>query len=165
VAAKLTIPLCGTWKTWVLSGSDQFRPGPPIPYNSPQKLAELAALKAQPRPFADQANAFFWQTGQGTVTTWYDSIHTAIFEDHLNGNALRTARAYALMSVAHYDAMVACWDGKYTYWAIRPFQLDPTLTTLFATPNHPSCPAAHATNSTAISEVMAYLFSDTNLGI
>jgi membrane-associated phospholipid phosphatase len=60
--------------------------------------------------------------------------------------------------VAHYDAMVACWDAKYVYWAIRPFQLDPTLATLFATPNHPSYPAAHATNSTAIADVMSYLF-------
>ena len=151
-------PLCGTWTTWVLASGSQFRPGPPIAYNSPDKLAEIAALKAQPRPFADQAKAFYWQTGQGIITTWYDSVHTAIFEDHGNGNALRAARAYALMSVTHYDSMVACWDGKYAYWAPRPFQLDSTLTTLFATPNHPSYPAAHATNSTAIAEVMAYLF-------
>jgi membrane-associated phospholipid phosphatase len=151
-------PLCGTWKTWAIGGGSQFRPGPPIAYNSPAKLAELASLKAQPRPFADQAKAFFWQTGQGVITTWYDSVHTAIFEDHLTGNALRAARAYALMSVAQYDAMVACWDGKYGYWAIRPIQLDPSLTTLFATPNHPSYPAAHATNSTAISDLMTYLF-------
>ncbi len=151
-------PLCGTWKTYAITAGDQFRPGPPLAYNSPEKQAELAFLKAEPRPFADQAAAFFWQTGQGTVTSWYDTVHTAMFEDHWTGNALRTARAYALMSVAHYDAMVACWDGKYTYWAIRPIQLDPTLTTLFTTPNHPSYPAAHATNSTAISDVMAYLF-------
>jgi membrane-associated phospholipid phosphatase len=54
--------------------------------------------------------------------------------------------------------MVACWDAKYTYWAARPVMLDPTLTTLFATPNHPSYPAAHATLSTSIAEMMAYLF-------
>ena len=38
---------------------------------------------------------------------------------------------------------VACWDAKYAYWAIRPFQLDPDVKTLFPTPNHPSYPAAH----------------------
>jgi membrane-associated phospholipid phosphatase len=151
-------PLCGTWQTWALASGGQFRPGPPLAYDSPEKKAELAALKNQPRPFADQAKAFFWQTGQGVITTWWDSVHTAMFEDQWTGNALRTARAYALMAVVHYDAMVACWDGKYAYWAIRPFQLDSTLTTLFATPNHPSYPAAHATNSTAIADVMGYLF-------
>ena len=118
----------------------------------------MASLRAQARPFADQAKAFYWQTPQGVITNWYDSAHTAIFEDRLTGNALRAARVYALMSVAHYDSMVACWDGKYAYWAIRPFQLDSGLTTLFATPNHPSYPAAHATNSTGISDLLAYLF-------
>jgi hypothetical protein len=47
---------------------------------------------------------------------------TWIFEDRLNDNAPRAARAYALMSVAHHDAMVTCWDAKFAYWAIRPFQ-------------------------------------------
>ena len=151
-------PMCGTWKTWILENGSQFRPGPPLPYNSPEKQAELAFLHSQTRPFNDQATAFYWQTQVGIITSWYDFVHNAIFEDHLTGNALRTARTYALMSVSQYDSMVACWDGKYTYWAIRPFQLDPTLTTLFATPNHPSYPAAHATTSTGISEVIAYLF-------
>jgi hypothetical protein len=31
-------PLCGTWKTWAIGGGSQFRPGPPIAYNSPAKL-------------------------------------------------------------------------------------------------------------------------------
>jgi hypothetical protein len=137
----------------VLGSGSQFRPGPPLAYNSPEKQAELAFLHAEPRPFNDQANAFYWQTSQGTVNGWYDQMHTTLFEDHLTGNAIRSARAYALMSIAHFDAMVACWDGKFTYWAIRPNQLDPTLTTLFATPNHPSYPAAHATLSTSITDV------------
>jgi membrane-associated phospholipid phosphatase len=62
------------------------------------------------------------------------------------------------MSVAHHDSMVACWDAKYAYWAIRPFQLDPEVKTLFPTPNHPSYPAAHGCGSGAIAAVMAYLF-------
>ncbi|MFN7934940.1 MAG: phosphatase PAP2 family protein [Bryobacteraceae bacterium] len=160
VGTNPVCPLCGTWKTWVLRSGDQLRPGAPPAYNSAEKQQELAGLKAMPRPFADQAKAFFWQTGQGVITTWYDSIHLAMFEDRWSGNALRVARAYALLSVAQYDSMVACWDAKYAYWAIRPVQLDATVTTLFATPNHPSYPGAHATNSTSIAEVMAYLFPD-----
>jgi len=49
-----------------------------------------------------------------------------------------------------------CWDAKYTYWAIRPFMLG--VTPLFATPNHPSHPAAHGCYSGSISAVLAYLF-------
>ena len=49
-------------------------------------------------------------------------------------------------------------DRKYTYWAIRPFQLDPEVKPVFATPNHPSYPAAHACSSIAITRVFGYLF-------
>jgi hypothetical protein len=37
--------MAGTWKPWVLSSASEFRPGPPIPYDSPEKAAELAELK------------------------------------------------------------------------------------------------------------------------
>jgi hypothetical protein len=39
----------------------------------------------------------------------------------LAANPPRAARAYALQSTAFYDAYVATFDGKYAYWAIRPF--------------------------------------------
>ena len=151
-------PLCGTWKPWLLSSGNQFRPSPPLAYNSPEKQAELAALHAQPRSFYDQSKAFYYQSGPGLFPDFYNSINTAVFEDHLTGNSLRVARAFALASVAHFDSVIACFDGKYAYWAIRPSQLDPTLTTLFATPNHPSYPSAHATLSTGLTDVVAYLF-------
>src|SRR5690606_19616957 len=51
-----------------------------------------------------------------------------------------------------------CWDAKYTYWAIRPFQLDPEFSTVFATPGHPSYPSAHSCISTAAATVLGYLF-------
>lgn len=151
-------PMCGTWKPWVLTSGSQFRPAAPPAYNSAEKLADLAGMKSLARPFADQAAAFYWQTSAGVVGDWYNQVHLAVLEDRLQANPPRAARAYALMSVAHYDSMVACWDGKYAYWAARPVQLDPALTTLFATPNHPSYPAAHAANSASIAEMMAWLF-------
>lgn len=73
-------------------------------------------------------------------------------------NPLEVAWIYALMSIAHYDAILACWDAKYTYWAMRPFQLDPKLVTLFPAPNHPSYPAAHGCASSAIAGVEEALF-------
>lgn len=49
-------------------------------------------------------------------------------------------------------------DGKFAYWYLRPHQLDPGITPLFAVPNFPSYPSNHATFSAARSEVLAYLF-------
>jgi membrane-associated phospholipid phosphatase len=81
-----------------------------------------------------------------------------IFEYGLDQNPLRAARAYALFSVAGHDAIVAAFDAKYTYWYIRPNQADPTITTLFAVPNHPSYPSAHAIYDGSYAEVLTYLF-------
>ena len=60
--------------------------------------------------------------------------------------------------MAVHDAVVACWDAKYAYWAMRPFQVDSELKPLFSAPNHPSYPAAHACISTAAGYTLAGLF-------
>jgi membrane-associated phospholipid phosphatase len=149
-------PMCGTWRTWVLSSGSQFRPSPPPAFDSAQEAAELAEVKGFPRTFATNEAAMYWQ---GTRFAGYYPLATAeIAASHLDTNPPRAARVYALMSVASYDAVVACWDAKYTYWAIRPNQLDPSVTTLFPTPNHPSYPSAHSCNSGATAEVLSNLF-------
>ena len=153
-------PLMGTWKTWVLSSGSQLRPGPPFPYSSPQKLAELAEVKNFPRTFNTNEKSLYYQGADGGIIFWYENLSQRLFESKLDSNPPRAARAYALTAVAQYDALVACWDGKYAYWAIRPFQLDPAVTTLFPTPNHPSYPAAHACGSGAIGRVVGRLFPD-----
>ena len=156
-------PLAGTWKTWVLTSGSQFRPGPPPAFDSVQEVMELAEVKNFPRgltgpAFATNARAFYWQSFDGGFLDWYVIAGKRVFEQHLDKNQPRVARIYALMSVAHYDGFIAVFDAKYTYWAIRPFQLDPTIGTLFPTPPHPSYPSAHSSASAAITEVMAYAF-------
>jgi membrane-associated phospholipid phosphatase len=156
-------PLAGTWKTWVLSSGSEFRPGPPPTCDSKQAAAELAEVKGFPRvlpavgaAFDPESKGFFWQ-GKA-VTFWSDLLDKEIFENRLENNPPRAARAYAIQSITGYDSMVACWDGKYTYWAIRPFQLDATTKTLFTTPNHPSYPSAHACVSGGNADALSYLF-------
>ena len=130
-----------------------MRPGPPPDCRSPQGQAELAEVRNYPRTFETNAAAFYWQSGR---SNWNNVIDQKIFEYRLDSNPPRAARVYALAYIAAYDATVACWDAKYTYWAIRPFMLG--VTPLFTTPNHPSYPAAHGCYSGSISAVLAYLF-------
>ena len=52
--------------------------------------------------------------------------------------------------------MVACFDAKYTYWQIRPYQQGSSP--VFPTPNHPSYPGAHACSSSSSAAALAYLF-------
>jgi membrane-associated phospholipid phosphatase len=151
-------PLAGTWKTWLLASGDQFRPPPPPSFDSAQMAAELAEVKNFPRDFNASQIGLYQETQDSTFTYWYDFASRKIFEEKLDNNPPRAARAYALMAVAEFDSIVACWDAKFAYWAMRPNQLDPAITTLFRTPNHPSYPAAHACDSAAIATVIANLF-------
>jgi membrane-associated phospholipid phosphatase len=159
------LPLAGTWKTWALTSGSQFRPGPPPACDSAQMATELAEVKnfprsipATPASFNTTRLAFFWNGVVGSLKPWNDLTTQKISEYRLDANPPRAARVYALVSIAYYDSLIAVYDAKYAYWAIRPNQLDPTITTLFPNPNHPSYPSAHASLSSGQAEVLAYLF-------
>jgi len=154
-------PLLGTWKPWVLKSGDQFRPGPPSAFDSEQKKADLAELKSFQRTPKTNDIANFWQfavAGTRAHQFWNTQVDRQVSQHHWDDNPPKAARAYALQSIAYYDSLVACWDAKYAYWAIRPFQLDAEVKTLFATPNHPSYPAAHGCLSGANAAILSYLF-------
>jgi membrane-associated phospholipid phosphatase len=155
------LPMAGTWKPWVLWSASEFRPGPPIPYDSPEKMTELVELKTFPRTPQTNNEAMFWEAAAGGLRAhqfWNDHISRKTLEYRLDSDPPRAARAFVLPFVTLYDAGIACWEAKYVYWAIRPFQLDPEVKPLFATPNHPSYPAAHACASISVTRVLGYLF-------
>jgi len=139
----------GSWKTWVLDSASQFRPGPPPDFA--KDMQELRSFKSTQQ---SRARAFYF----ATQNVWGDEISKLLFENNLTANAPRAARVYALSSVAQYDAFVACWEAKYTYWGIRPYQYDTTYHQLLGAPPFPGYPSGHATTSSATATVLAYLF-------
>jgi membrane-associated phospholipid phosphatase len=150
-------PNAGSWRTWVISSGDAFRPGPPPALGSPafnQDLDELRSL-AQTRTAQQADIARFWAS-ESPSARWEVFIQEEI--DRRGFGTMRAARALALASVATYDAMVACWDAKYVYWLLRPVSADPSIVTVFATPPFPSYPSGHSTLSSAVAEVFAELF-------
>jgi membrane-associated phospholipid phosphatase len=149
------------WKPVLLSSTSQFRPEPPPACDSAEGQAESAAVRDWPRAlttanFQTNAKAFFWQSPAGLFPWIYTYLNRWILEDFVSPP--RAARAYALVGVGSYDAFLASQDGKFTYWYLRPAQLDTTLVPLFPAPNFPSYPSNHATISGVRAEVMAYLF-------
>ena len=103
----------------------------------------------------------YWEFGSGAVfnnQNWNDTASRLVLEARWDDNAPRAAQAFALLNIAAYNSLVACFDAKYAYWAIRPFQYDPDFTPVFTTPNHPSYPAAHSCHSTATAAVLADQF-------
>ncbi len=146
------------WTPLLLSSASQFRPAPPPACDSPEVLAETAEVRNFPRTFVTNYKAFYWQSPEGLFQWPYRHADKWIFEDGLDQNPPRAARVYALIGAVLFDAWIASQDGKFTYWYIRPHQLDPGIVPLFPVPNFPSYPSNHSTFSTARAEVLAYLF-------
>jgi membrane-associated phospholipid phosphatase len=142
----------------LLTSASEFRPAPPPACDSPQVQAETATVRNFPRTFVTNYKAFYWQSPEGLQVWPYRHADKWMFEDGLDRNPPRAARVYALIGAVQFDAFIASQDGKFTYWYIRPHQLDPAIVPIFPVPNFPSYPSNHATFSTAKSEMLAYLF-------
>jgi membrane-associated phospholipid phosphatase len=149
-------PLAGTWHPWALTSGNQFRPAAPPAFGSDDANTQYAAVKNLQRSNATNHLAWFWQPG--FFQPWQQEVETRIFQNHLDGDAPRAARVYALQAIAQHDATIACWDTKYTFLEMRPSQADPTIAPVFANPQHPGYPSGHACASGASAAVMSYLF-------
>jgi len=154
-------PLAGSWKPWVLTSAQDFRPGPPPLFGSDAANGQYAAVKNLSRSNGINHLAWFWQPG--FFQPWLQQVDLEIFQNHLDLNAPRAARAYAYETIAQHDATLACWDTKYTYLELRPSQADPTISTLFANPQHPGYPSGHACASGASAAIMSALFPNDAL--
>ena len=174
------LPGMGSWKTWVLESGHQLRPGPPPAFDSAQRAAELAEVKSYPRDSHPFTEIVFWpedpagrpHPGAAPVSSnqivfyyapllhllWGPELNQKLMEYRLDSNPPRAARAYALMSVAGYDATVATWEAKFFYWTARPNQFDSTITTVIPTYPIPDYPSGHAGTAGATAAMLAYLF-------
>ncbi len=147
-----------TWTPLLLSSPGQFRPPAPPACGSPEVQADVAAVRTFPRTFVTNYKAFYWQSPEGLNLWPFRYMDDWMAEDHWDRNPPRAARAYALVTAAMFDTFIASQDGKFTYWYLRPHQLDPGVVPLFPVPNFPSYPSNHSSFSAARAEVLAYLF-------
>ncbi|MFN7939754.1 MAG: phosphatase PAP2 family protein [Bryobacteraceae bacterium] len=153
------------WKPLLLSTPGEFRPAAPPSCDSADVQRELADVRNFPRTLTaanmmTNARALYWQTPEGVYPWAILQLNQWVLEDKMEHQPAKAARAYALVSAAGYDAFVASQDGKFTYWYLRPAQLDPAVTTLFPAPNFPSYPSNHSTLSASRAEVMAHLYPE-----
>jgi hypothetical protein len=149
------------WKPILLAAPNEFRPAAPPDCNSDLMKGQVADVRNFPRgltAFGTNYKAFYWQSPEGLQTWPYVYANKWIGEDKLDQNPPRVARAYALIALSFFDAFIGSQDAKFTYWYIRPPQLDTAIVPLFPVPNFPSYPSNHATFSSTRSEILAYLF-------
>jgi membrane-associated phospholipid phosphatase len=148
---------------YFLTSGDQFRPAPPPAFGSTAYLTDLHEIRAlsDGRTPAQLAIALYWNFPTGTFTPpgyWDRAASDYIVAHALDERA--ATRTFALTNAAQMDALIGCFDAKYTYWMIRPPQADPGITLTFPVPNHPSYPSAHSCVSAAAATVLGAIFPD-----
>jgi membrane-associated phospholipid phosphatase len=155
------LPAWGLVKPWLWSSGSELRAAPPPSFDSETFRAALAEVRqiADTRTPTQLEIARFWADGAGTYTPpghWNELAADLIRSSSLGD--LHAARTMALVNLAMMDAVIGCWDTKYSYWVVRPYQADPEISTPIGQPPHPSYPSGHACSSGAAAGVLASLF-------
>ena len=104
----------------------------------------------------------FWESA-GPNAHW-DRLALDLVAD-LDTDLSENARFLATLNLAIADAVIACWNSKYTYEFWRPVTAirltdDPEWTPLMATPAHPEYTSGHSCASSAAATVLADYFGD-----
>jgi membrane-associated phospholipid phosphatase len=164
---------------FALSSGSQFRPAAPPALDSADyatafnEVKDLGSATSTTRTDEQTLIAKFWNDSLGTAFAfgyWNKIAQTVATEQ---GLSLATdARLFALLNIATADAIISCWDAKYTYNLWRPVTAiraadtdgndataaDASWTPLLVTPNFPSYTSAHSTVSAAAAGVLTALF-------
>ncbi|MGH7586273.1 MAG: vanadium-dependent haloperoxidase [Gemmatimonadales bacterium] len=143
-----------------LESGDEFGPGPPPTFGSPEFNAAIAEVRqvSDNRTAEQLAIALYWNANQSprSAAAAMGIARDLIVSHHRSD--VEAARIMFVMSGAAFDALIGCWDAKYHYWFIRPPQADPAIVTAFPTPPHPSYPAGHSCASGAMMGVLSAEF-------
>jgi hypothetical protein len=179
------LPALSPWmasvKPLLLNRPDQFRPGPPPALNSRLYARDfeetrLYGAKASSVRTAEQTEtARFWT--ENVPQQLNRTLHNLVVR--LGLDLRQTARALAMATTTMADALIACWDAKYTYGFWRPVTAirladtdgndqtvaDPAWEPLLPTPNHPEYTSAHNCVTAALGATAANLVGSDRIDL
>jgi hypothetical protein len=173
----------GNWKTILLATPNQLAIPIPSTFTSPEYLSELAQIKdLQKKATADQKKAVeYWAAGN--VLRWNEILRELVAKYNLPSvantdgtypipspsnplsypffpfsNPPYAARAYAYISTAQYDALVATYYYKALYNRKSPYDQDPTINALVPKSVIASYPSETGVLAGVTAEMMKLLF-------
>ena len=157
------LPYWGQVRPLLMDSVDDFVAEPPPAVESASFRSALAEVSSLSDRLDSQQLELvhFWADGPGTATPaghWNELAAELILAHGLSEQS--AARTFALLNLALFDAGIACWKAKYTYWLARPNQMDADIKPAIAVPHFPSYTSGHASFSGAAGEVLSYLFPD-----
>ncbi|AKD57189.1 phosphatase PAP2 family protein [Spirosoma radiotolerans] len=173
----------GTWKTYVLTAPTDVTVATPASVTSAAYLAEVADLKSKSASLTQEQQEAVVYWGTGAVYRWNEIARELAARynvppastadgkypvpDAANpladprfpfANPPYTARAFAYLSVAQYDALVAAWNYKYTFKRSAPSKVDATIRVALPTSALPAYPSEDAVVAAASYTVLKAMF-------
>lgn len=174
----------GTMKEFAIDSSSVFSPPAPPAYSDDKNSAYVKQYmevyntnknltKEQKQiatfwddnPFVVQHNGHLMFADKKITPGGHWIGITAIACKQSHADAVKTVEAYALTSVALFDAFICCWEVKYKYSYARPVtnieeKVDHYWLPLLQTPPFPEFTAGHSTISAASATVLTHLFGN-----
>lgn len=175
----------GSWKTILLSEPDAIAVATPAAANAPEYLAELEEVKGLQQNLTEGQKNLVRYWSAGAVLRWNEIMRGLVAKHNLPpyqsedgtyplpnaanpfnypqfpfSNPPYAARAYAYISAAQYDALVATWHYKKLYNRAAPYKADPNILSKLIIPQSdlPSYPSEDAVVASVTAEMMKLLF-------
>ncbi|MDE3234606.1 MAG: vanadium-dependent haloperoxidase [Bacteroidota bacterium] len=175
----------GTWKPVLMSRPDTFSVPAPVATTSAEYLAELDELKGYQKNMTGEQVEKMKYWSAGNVLRWNEIMRDLVTKYNIPAyqnpdgsypipsaanpfayplfpfaNPPYAARAYAYISAAQYDALIACWYYKKLYNRPQPYSVDPTVKAQTGSTTLPSYPSEAAVVAGVTAEMMKLLFPD-----
>ncbi len=175
--------LAGTWKPVLLAAPDEIAVPAPVAVNSPDYRAQLNEIKSFQQDITPEERRIVAYWSAGAVLRWNEKLRELVARHNLPpyqnddgtypvpdpnnplaypqfpfANPPYASRAYAYVTAAQYDALVAAWHYKQRYNRQAPYRADSTLQVLVPRSTLPSYPSEDAVVAGVMVEMMKLLF-------
>lgn len=173
----------GLWKPILLTGPTEFAVAAPGATNLPGYTAEINEIKSWQQNMSNEQKEQIQYWGAGAVLRWNEIIRGLVAKYNLPpyqnadgtypipdannplavtkfpfANPPYAARAYAYVSAAQYDGLVAAWHYKKLYNRLAPYKINSTVNTMLPQSDLPSYPSEDAVVIGVMAEMLKLLF-------
>ncbi|MBC7949953.1 MAG: phosphatase PAP2 family protein [Chitinophagaceae bacterium] len=173
----------GIWKPILLTSASEFAVAAPVATTTPDYIAQINEIKTWQADLTKEEKRIVQYWSAGAILRWNEILRELVALHNLPpfqntdgtypapnasnplaypqfpfANPPYAARAYAYVSAAQYDALVAAWHYKKLYNRAAPYKVDPTVNALIPVSDLPSYPSEDATVAGAAVEMLKLLF-------
>lgn len=173
----------GTWKPVLLTAPDEVPVPAPVPTSSPEYIAQVNEIKSWQANLSDEEKRMVRYWSAGAVLRWNEIMRELVAKRNLPpyqnedgtypapsqtnplaypyfpfANPPYASRAYAYISAAQYDALVAAWHYKTLYHREAPYKVDESINVLVPKSDLPSYPSEDAVVAGAAVELLKLMF-------